>query len=131
MEAQSVIKIFLPKLDSLKRTICRERKRTQIVPSEPTSLQTLQIPVILKTNKGQPFLLYDSGSIAGNSRIIKFGTEQNVETLSTSIVCLADETFKVAPQLFYQFYVVHGLKGGPQIHSKMEMCYHVYLCYSL
>ena len=76
--------VYLPRLDSLKRPICRSRKRAENVPSEPTSLNTLQIPeAYTKTNKGEPFLLYDSGFIAGNSRIIIFGTQCNVESLNT------------------------------------------------
>ena len=93
--------VFLPKLDILKRTVCRARKRSENVPAEPTSLLTLQIPEqYTKTNKGEPFLLYDSGSIAENTRIIIFGTKRNIETLSTSSIWLADGTFKVAPKLF-------------------------------
>ena len=114
--------VYLPRLDSLKRSICRSRRRAENVPSEPTSLQTLQIPeAYTKTNKGEPFLLYDSGSIAENSRIIIFGTKCNVETLNTSSVWLADGTFKVAPKLFFQLYVVHALKGGPDTFENGHM----------
>ena len=99
--------VYLPRLDSLKRTICRARRAENVHP-EPTSLDALQIPeAYTRTNKGEPFLLYDSGSVAENSRIIIFGTQCNVETLNTSSVWLADGTFKVAPKLFYQLYVIH------------------------
>ena len=106
--------VDLPRLDSLKRNICRARKRAENVPPEPTSLDALQIPeAYARTNKGEPFLLYNSGSVAENSRVIIFGTQCNVETLNTSNVWLADGTFKVAPKLFHQLYVIHRLKGGP------------------
>ena len=35
--------------------------------------------------------------------------------LNTSNIWLADGTFKTAPNLFYQLYVIHALKGGPNI----------------
>ena len=35
--------------------------------------------------------------------------------LNTSSIWLADGTFKTAPNLFYQLYVIHALKGGPNI----------------
>ena len=113
--------VSLPRLDSLKRTICRARKKAENIHSEPTSLDTLQIPeVYTRTSKGEPFLLYDSGSDAENTRIIIFGTQSNLATLNTSSIWLADGTFKVAPKLFLQLYVIHGLKGG-QILSKMNI----------
>ena len=52
----------LPKLDSLKRTIQRQRVHHNIVMVQPTSLEQLFLPEEYKlTSKGEPFLLYDSG----------------------------------------------------------------------
>ena len=68
--------VKLPRLESLKQTVRRERKRTANVPPEPSSLNSLEIPDTYKiTDKGQHFLLYDSGSVTGNQRILIFGTE--------------------------------------------------------
>ena len=48
--------VKLPKLDSLKQTVHRERKRTANVPQEPKSLNCLEIPEeYRKTDKGQHF----------------------------------------------------------------------------
>ena len=48
-------------------------------------------------------------------RIIIFGTERNLEMLQLSRMWLADGTFKTAPLLFTQLYVIHALRGGPDL----------------
>ena len=48
-----------------------------------------------------------------NKLILIFGTASNIDVLNTCNIWLADGTFKTAPNLFYQFYVIHSLKGGP------------------
>ena len=108
--------IYLPKLDSLKQTIRRARKRALNVPPEPETFDTLVIPeAYKKTSKGDRFLLYDSGTGSENQRLLIFGTASNIDMLNTSNIWLADGTFKTAPNLFYQLYVIHALKGGPNI----------------
>ena len=99
----------LPKLDSLKRTIQRQRVHHNVVTVQPTSLEHLFLPEEYKlTSKGEPFLLYDSGS--ETQRILIFGTQRNLEMLQSSKVWLADGTFKTTPLLFTQVYVItrHG-----------------------
>ena len=104
--------IKLPKLDSLKRTIRRERQSIDAAPAQPESLEHLIIPPEYQvTQKGDNFLLFDSGP--GSQRIIMFGTQENVEMLNASQIWLADGTFKTAPPLFSQVYCIHGLRGGP------------------
>ena len=54
--------VKLPKLDSLKRSIQRQRQRVLAVPKQPPSLFELEIPMDYRsTAKGGMFLLYDSG----------------------------------------------------------------------
>ena len=102
----------LPKLDSLKRTIQRQRQRVLAAPIQPLSLVELEIPMEYRsTAKGEMFLLYDSGP--DPERILIFGTCQNIEMLKCSQHWLADGTFKTAPVLFQQVYVIHALRGGP------------------
>ena len=108
--------VCLPKLYSLKQTIRRARKRALNVPPEPERFNTLVIPESYKkTNKGDEFLQYDSGTDIEDQRILIFGTASNIEVLNTSNIWMADGTFKTAPNLFYQLYVIHALKGGPNI----------------
>ena len=100
----------LPKLNSLKRTI--QRQRVLAAPIQPLSLVKLEIPMEYRsTAKGEMFLLYDSGP--DPERILIFGTCQNIEMLKCSQHWLADGTFKTAPVLFQQVYVIHALRGGP------------------
>ena len=109
---ETVIK--LPKIDSLKRTIRRERQIVNAVPAQPDSLEELIIPPEYTfTAKGDNFLLYDSGD--GPQRFIIFGTQINIEMLNTSQIWLCDGTFKTAPRLFAQVYCIHGLRGGPNL----------------
>ena len=104
----------LPKLDNLKRTIQRQREKDNAAPAQPTSLEELVIPLeYTKTGKGDIFLLYDSGPHL--HRILIFGTHHNIEMLAASQVWLADGTFKTAPALFGQVFVIHGLRGGPEL----------------
>ena len=104
----------LPKLDSLKRTIQRQRVRLQAAPVQPTSLEQLTLPEEYKrTSKGEQFLLYDSGP--ETQRILIFGTQRNLEMLEQSTVWMADGTFKTAPALFTQVYAIHALRGGPDL----------------
>ena len=65
----------------------------------------------ISTAKGEMFLLYDSGP--DPERILIFGTCQNVDMLINSQHWLADGTFKTAPTLFQQVYVIHALRGEP------------------
>ena len=104
----------LPKLDSLKRSIQRQRVRHLAAPVQPATLEHLNLPEeYQKTSKGEQFLLYDSGS--DTQRILIFGTERNLEMLKLSRIWLADGTFKTAPSLFTQVYVIHALRGGPNL----------------
>ena len=105
---------MLPKLDSLKRSIQRQRVRSLAAPVQPVSLEQLALPDMYKrTSKDEQFLLYNSGQ--ETQRILIFSTHQNLEMLQLSRVWLADGTFKTAPLLFTQLYVIHALRGGPDL----------------
>ena len=105
--------VKLPKMNSLKRTIQRKRSITNSIPVQPESLEELQIPIeFQRTAKNDVFLLYDSGPQL--RRILIFGTQRNLEMLRLARIWLADGTFKTAPILFEQVYVIHALRGGPK-----------------
>ena len=102
----------LPKIESLKRTIRRQRQVTNSVLPQPSNLEHLEIPEVYKrTSKGDVFLLFDSGPEL--LRILIFGTHQNIGMLEDSQFWLADGTFRTAPTLFKQVYTIHALRGGP------------------
>ncbi|KAI6655701.1 hypothetical protein LOD99_1841 [Oopsacas minuta] len=102
----------LPKLDSLKRTIQRQRASVLAAPVQPTTLAELALPAVYQqTAKGEQFLLYDSGADDVH-RFLVFGTQHNLGMLQRSKIWLADGTFKTASPLFAQVYVVHELRGG-------------------
>ncbi|KAI6651166.1 hypothetical protein LOD99_5517 [Oopsacas minuta] len=102
----------LPKLDSLKRTIQRQCASILAAPAQPTTLAELALPAAYQqTAKGEQFLLYDSGADDVH-RFLIFATQHNLGMLQRSKIWLADGTFKTAPPLFAQVYVVHGLRGG-------------------
>ena len=65
-----------------------------------------------RTSKNENLLLYDSGF--EERRIWIFGTKTNTEKLELAPIFLADGTFKTAPILFEQVYVIHALRGGPE-----------------
>ena len=105
--------IKLPKIDSLKRTIRRQRQIINHAYPQPLTLADLVLPIeYQQTAKGDQFILYDSGQEHSNCFVI-FGTHQNIEMLLSSQIWLADGTFKSAPVLFAQVYVIHSLRGGP------------------
>ena len=83
----------LLKLNSLKRTIQRERRKANFVPVQPESLVELEIPMdFMKTAKNEIFLLYDCGP---EERIILiFGTHNNIEMLELSQIWLVDGTLR-------------------------------------
>ncbi|KAI6649877.1 MULE and FLYWCH domain containing protein [Oopsacas minuta] len=79
--------------------------------SQPTTLAELALPAVYQqTAKGEQFLLYDSGKDDVH-RFLIFGTQRNLRMLRQSKISLADGTFKTAPPLFAQVYVMHGLPG--------------------
>ena len=82
-----------PKLDSIKRTIRRERQVRDIAPVQPETLHDLAIPPeFMITAKEENFLLYDSGPDL--TRILIFGTQKNCNMLTKSNIWLADGTLK-------------------------------------
>ena len=106
------VSVKLPKLNSLKRTIQRQREQVLAAPAQSLTLEELILPPeYQQTAKGENFLFHDSGP--GPEKILIFGTQRNIDMLVLSQYWLVDGTFKTAPDLFSQVYVIHGLRGGP------------------
>ncbi|KAI6654436.1 hypothetical protein LOD99_832 [Oopsacas minuta] len=80
--------------------------------AHPTTLAELALPAVYQqTAKREQFLLYDSGADDVH-RFLIFATQHNLGMLQRRKISLADGTFRTAPPLFAQVYVVHGPRGG-------------------
>ena len=74
--------------------------------------------------KAERFLLFDSKTVEDDGdRVIVFATEQGLRQLSSAELYLMDGTFKVAPRLFLQLYVIRvplGEKAVTCVYALME-----------
>ncbi|XP_038653015.1 uncharacterized protein LOC119965989 [Scyliorhinus canicula] len=105
----------LPCASALKKTIRRKRNQISVPPPDPIDLHQLAIPDEYATYETEPnqkelFLLKDSGP--GEDRILLFGRRSWLQQLSSSEVWYCDGTFKIAPKLFSQVYIVLAQKFG-------------------
>ena len=64
------------------------------------------------TYANEKFLLHDKRKSAYGGRLIIFSSEEQLKVLLQSDVLFADGTFKVAPKLFEQLYVIHEFRHG-------------------
>ncbi|XP_064100295.1 uncharacterized protein LOC135211117 [Macrobrachium nipponense] len=102
----------LPKFHSLKRTAQRQRKCKGLPIPAPSNIGEIDIPRELAyTYAGENFLAYDSGS-EDPDRYFIFATPDNLRLMKENKQWMGDGTFKIAPQLFYQLYVIHILYKG-------------------
>lgn len=88
---------------SLKRYIRRYVHEGR--PKDPDSLEELIIDGDWKLTDGERFLIYDNGPNS-NNRIIIFGTDICLKQLSEAKTWFMDGTFKSAPALFKQIYII-------------------------
>jgi hypothetical protein len=95
----------LPKRATLSRALRHHRQQHLHhnadggYPPIPTDL-TFPVPA-----KFAPFLLHDSGP--GEQRILIFGDNGLLDGLARADIWIADGTFKVVPNLFFQLYTIH------------------------
>lgn len=77
-------------------------------PKNPKNLAELRIAGT-KTESGKDFILYDrQDDDDDDSRLIIFGTKENLDFILRCQGLFMDGTFDVAPRLFYQVYTIHG-----------------------
>ncbi|KFD69465.1 hypothetical protein M514_18337 [Trichuris suis] len=100
--------------------IRRVRKSHQYV--EPRTLAEVHVPEELqRTLDGDLFLAKDP--VVGEDRILLFTTRTNVDKLAHAPVCIMDGTFKTAPTVFYQIYIIHAPVGSrifPLVYALMS-----------
>jgi len=99
----------LPLVQSMTRGIRNARAKSIGSLAIPHRREDIDLPDSYQTcSNGEDFLLFDSGK--ASDRLLIFTTHKNLEFLSRSDVWMADGTFKVAPSLFDQLFVIHGLR---------------------
>ena len=101
----------MPRIESIKRTIRLHKSGPEKLVNAASASDIEILERHKTTLKGEPFLLFDSG-IGDASRIIIFSTPKMFSILRESQSWLADGTFKVVPQQFYQLYTIHAEKDG-------------------
>jgi len=100
------VQMALPKRSSLSRVLRRHRQINSMIANGNAPLPP--IPQNLTFNippRYQQLLLSDTGT--GNERVLIFGERDLLLAMSRAEIWLADGTFKVCPQLFFQLYSIH------------------------
>ena len=93
----------------MKNTIRRVRHQEQVPLPTSTSLQDLTISgEFLLLMRGEAFFLYNSGPV--QHRTLVFSTHRNLDLMARCPNWYADETFKTAPPLFQQLYIIHAVQ---------------------
>lgn len=91
------------------------RARSFHIPSLPPTLEALHAAFHVydrrKTNKGEEFLLVNDSE----NHIVIFSTPQNLRFLCSCETILVEGTFKSAPTLFTQIFVIHGLQNDTYV----------------
>lgn len=109
--------IALPNYEACRKVVKRQRKDDANM-SDTTSLSEV------KTSKGHPFLLWDSSNDNEESRILMFGTQENLNLLNEFKNWSADGTFNVVPQaIFTQLFTIHIIverKAIPMLFILLE-----------
>ncbi|XP_076049608.1 uncharacterized protein LOC143030340 [Oratosquilla oratoria] len=98
--------------ESVKRTI-RNHKR-HALPKDPACLQDLKLDDSWTMVDGQEFMFYDSGADSSR-RVIVFATEEGLRYLTRSTQWFMDGTFRTAPKLFHQLYLIRCPLGESKI----------------
>ena len=112
----------MPRAAAMKKIVRRKRKAISAAPPDPLNLMELTVPNVfqvyeLADGENEDFLLSDSGP--GEERILIFGRKTWLQHLVTSDMWYCDGTFKVAPNLFSQVYVILCEK----LHSVIPVIY--------
>ena len=105
----------LPCRSTISARLRRKRRRVDGgLPPEPTSLDNLDIPEEYRTvkhdNNAVRFLLHNE--VEPEIRIIVFATDDMLRQVEQATTLMCDGTFKVAPRLFFQLYVIHAIRDN-------------------
>ncbi|XP_057323660.1 uncharacterized protein LOC130666560, partial [Microplitis mediator] len=103
----------LPKILPLTRAVRRARNNNpngEKIVNPSTRAELVCKDEWKYTHNGDLFLIHDSGG--DKKRFIVFTTQKSLNFLTTCEQWLGDGTFRTAPAIFTQIYVIHGLKNG-------------------
>ena len=96
--------------DALRQQINRLRSKNSDSGPNPKTLAEIDLNNDLKlTNKGENFLVYDTGSL-DEERLLIFGTDENLRLLCLHKDWFLDGTFDITPLLIKQVYTIHIIK---------------------
>lgn len=103
LSADAILQMPLP--ETIKRDVQRHKAKNR--PIEPRDVVDIILnhPNPWTTTGGAnpvPFLIYDSGPLAGQNRIIVFAADEPLLHLASSDVWFMDGTFKTCPIIFKQ-----------------------------
>ena len=96
-------------MDTLRRDVQRHKSKNR--PVEPIDLASIALVFPWTTTGGaapQPFLIYDSGPMAANNRVLVFAAPDALTQLGSTDWWYMDGNFKCAPNIFMQLYVIRG-----------------------
>ena len=104
----------LPKMDTMRRDIRRQRTAHAAYPGIPDDQDTL-FPIphqYIISSTGVVFLQHDNGR---EDRMLIFGTGENLNFLQNSENWFMDGTFSTVPPQFAHLYTVHGSSQGRHV----------------
>ena len=110
----------LSKWKTVARTLQRARQKVATAAAKGTQMPP--VPSDLQFAIPSAFMdmvSYDSGP--GDDRMILMGCAELLDGLAQADLCLADETFKVVPNVFFQLYSIH-FDFGSGIHPAALYC---------
>src|ERR1043166_4851337 len=111
---------YMPNKESLRKQI--HRVRSENMPTQPQSLQEIDIPMHLrKTMNGDRFLARDID--VNDEKMLIFCTQSNLQHLQDAEYWIMDGTFKSVPILFQQLYTIYVPVGGEENSRIFPMVY--------
>uniref|UniRef100_A0A183CNH5 MULE domain-containing protein n=1 Tax=Globodera pallida TaxID=36090 RepID=A0A183CNH5_GLOPA len=105
--------------DNALREMMRRQKKKILGNVDSTDPLAFVIPAVLREKHGEDILLYDSRNFRPNERdvVLIFGSEKTLEILRTNRTWHIDGTFKCAPALWEQCFVI-----GASVYHRMCVC---------
>lgn len=120
---------ILPSTTQLRQTVNRARKIAD-APKNPTKLSEIRFSQrYSQTASGKNFILYDTHDDEDlGSRLIIFGTQENLDFILRCDGLFMDGTFGIVPRLFYQLYTIHGNISIHICRLIYTTYFHIYIC---